>query len=351
MTCLEHSQWLRQEGHEVINLVKDRSELAHQLSLKGQKIVAYKGLGSLLGLRRKLQDQPSLVIYQQLRDLYIAPWIFSRKTPSLGYLHMFLKVQKRDPWHRFLYRWLDELIVLTASQKQNALKHLPLAEKQITTIPNGVDLERFRPLPKTSELKEELGWKGSDFLVGVVGRMDPQKGQMETLEALKKLHSAYPQLKMVFVGEDTVNSPGTKERMLKYIQEEGLEECAQVHPFRQKIESIFSGLDLFLMPSYAETFGRVLIEAMAAGVPVVGTRAGGVVDIIEAGRDGLLAEPRSAESLSLVLKEVLEHPEKLLACREEALKKVKEHYSLSQVRRETLKLFYEATGRSQLPCI
>ena len=350
MTALEQSRWLQKEGHQVLNLVSKRSELSQQLKSPHPTVAEWDGLRTLRPLRQRIGHfSPNLVIYQQLRDLYAGPLLVPKATPQLGYLHMFLSVSKRDPWHRFLYRQLQKLIVLTPAQKENALARLPVSDDQIVVLPNGVDRTRFGPVPKSPRLKQKLGWRESDFLVGVVGRMDPQKGQMETLEALQQLHSTYPRLKVVFVGEDTVNTPGTAERMKSYIRTHHLEDSAKILPFQENIEEVFSGLDLFLMPSYGETFGRVLIEAMASGVPVVGTRAGGVVDLIADGKDGLLAEPRSADSLVRALQVALEQPEQLEAFRQTALQKVARQFDLAQVRGQTLQLFDEI-ARSHFLC-
>lgn len=340
MNALDHALWLAGEGHSVLNLVSPESPLAKELQKKNLPVCTYRGAGSLWTLRKAFhKEPPPLVIYQNLRDLFLAPFVFPKSTPTVGYLQMFLSVHKKDLWHQFLYRHLKTLVVLTEAQKRNALEHLPVSAANIAVIPNGVDLARFSPEKKVAGFKSQLGFKEGDFLVGVVGRFDPQKGQMETLEALRQLKGSHPELKVIFVGEDTANSPGTGARLQKFINAQGLQDSAQILPFTEDIPQVMASLDLFLMPSYGETFGRVLIEAMASGTPVMSTRAGGVVDIVEDGVHGLLAEPASAESLAQVLTWALGHPEKLSEMTEAALQKAHQCYSYDEVQRQLQNLY------------
>src|SRR5690606_26571866 len=105
-------------------------------------------------------------------------------------------------------------------------------------------------------------------------------------------------------------------------------------PFQENIPVVMASLDLFMMPSYGETFGRVLIEAMASGVPVLATKAGGVVSLIRNGQDGILVEPQSAAALAQALENCLMGTYDLASLGKEALKTVAARFDLQKVQQE-----------------
>jgi glycosyltransferase involved in cell wall biosynthesis len=112
-----------------------------------------------------------------------------------------------------------------------------------------------------------------------------------------------------FLGEPTKES-GTEyiDLMQKTIDENALNERVFIRPFRKDIATFFSAIDVFVMASKAETFGMVTIEAMACGVPVIASNAGGSPEILDFGRYGMLFEPLNPESLAKKIDVFCENP-------------------------------------------
>lgn len=240
------------------------------------------------------------VIVQILRDLKWVRWaLINRRNPLVGFAHMMVGVNKKDPLHEWIYGRLNRLICFSPEQKQNLLEHLPLSESQVLVIPHGVDLKRFRPRPLNST--EQNG----GLIVGVVGRLDPQKGQRDLLEAMGLLKSEGVSAQIHFVGGETENEQGEAHHLIERAFELGLSDQLSILPFRKDIEEAYQHIDILVMPSHRETFGRVLIEGMASGLACVATRAGGVPSIMSDQNEGLLVEPQNPVALASALRRLL----------------------------------------------
>jgi glycosyltransferase involved in cell wall biosynthesis len=275
------------------------------LALRSRK---YFDPSCILSLRKTFaEDETTTVILQQLKDIWHArPALIGYKNIRLtGFAHIFLSVTKNDLLHAWLYRRMNSLICLTDIQKDNFAKCLPLSRERIEVIPNGVDTQRFRPELRSDEVRRSLGATGDEPLIGVIGRLDELKGQVETVEAAAVLKNEGLRFKIALIGEDTLNQQGTRKKLETLIRVHQLEDCVLLAGFRKDIPAIVASLDILAMPSWAETFGRVLIEAMACRVPLVATAAGGVPDIVTDGVDGLLAPPRNSRALATAFRRLL----------------------------------------------
>jgi L-malate glycosyltransferase len=166
-----------------------------------------------------------------------------------------------------------------------------------SVIHNPIDLELFHPLAarERAEARAALGLELHTFALGVVGQITPWKGQDMGLRALAALAGRHPQLRLLVVGEAKFLGEVTRFDNRAYLEE--LHELARDERLagrviflgeRSDVPAIMSALDALLVPSHGEPFGRVVVEAMAAGTPVVAGAAAGPAEIIEDGVTGLL---------------------------------------------------------------
>lgn len=273
------------------------------------------------------------IVVHYLKDLsFIVPSLLGlSEVRIIGFSHTFLAYYKRDPLHNWYYANVEKLVVFTPPHKDNLLKYLNIKEAQMVTIPNGVDTGRFHPSKKSKSVREKYLVKDSELLVGLIGRLDMGKGQLETVAAAKILKDKNIPFKILIVGEDTVNNPGTMALVKKKLAQLGLEKDVILTGFVENPETIMASIDLFLMPSYAETFGRVLIEAMASDVASIGTDAGGVPAIINHMETGYLIEPRSAESLANAIEFLYKNPDVRLKLAKAGRQKAEAIYSFEKV--------------------
>jgi len=172
-----------------------------------------------------------------------------------------------------------------------ALENEGIPADLITAIPNGIPLDRYRRSP-TRPLRSDLGLGPDEPLVGVVGRITPWKGQDLFVRVAAAWASAGNPGRFVIIGRAFNEDAPYEARVREAVAAAGLGNRVTFVPFQADIAAALSSLDVLLHTSLKpEPFGRVIIEAMAVGTPVVAARAGGVTGILTDGVDGLMANP------------------------------------------------------------
>ncbi len=169
--------------------------------------------------------------------------------------------------------------------------------------PRGVDGTLFRPdRPGRDRVRQALGFAPDDLVIGHVSRLAAEKNVLHLAEALRAVGEARPIVKFLFVGDgparpDLEALMGPNARFVGY---QGGEDLAD-H---------YAAADLFAFASLTETFGNVVLEALASGLPVVAIRAGGVGEIVRTGETGILVEPEAPPSqMTHALLGLIDNPE------------------------------------------
>jgi glycosyltransferase involved in cell wall biosynthesis len=148
--------------------------------------------------------------------------------------------------------------------------------------------------------RAQLGISPDELVVGIVGRLVPIKDVATFLRAMSLLGEGLPRLKVVVAGD------GEDRPALQRIAADlGLNDRCRFLGWRSDLPSIYAALDVLALSSINEGTPVSIIEGMAAGVPVVATRVGGVPDVVRHGRDGLLVEPRNPQALASAISQVL----------------------------------------------
>jgi len=194
----------------------------------------------------------------------------------------------------------DRMVVLTAQGRRDHEELRIMPAGRIEVIPSGVDLDRFRKA-QGLDLRSKLRLPEEAFLVGSVGRLVEVKGHLHLIRAIAELERVH----VILVGEGEL-----KETLQQEAMQLGCEERLHFLGFSEEIPELLKSLDLFVLPSLNEGMGRALLEAMAAGLPCIATRVGGVVDLIEEGRTGMLVPAKNPEALSVAIRELMDHQEK-----------------------------------------
>ncbi len=153
-------------------------------------------------------------------------------------------------------------------------------------------------------------------MLGLVAQISPWKGQETAIEALRLLREQGVDADLLLVGEALFVAASTRfdnERFLARLRalasEAGLEDRVHWLGEREDVPELVRALDVLLLPSWEEPFGRAVIEAMAMEVPVVATSVGGPAEIVEDGREGYLAPPRDARAWATAIRRVIDGPE------------------------------------------
>lgn len=173
----------------------------------------------------------------------------------------------------------------------------------VVHIPNCID-ERQMVLGRSrEETRHELGVKEFEFAIGTVGRLVPVKGIEHLIRAAAEMIRRREAVRVVIAGD----GPALPE-LVALVRSLGLEQKVSFLGWRRDALEVINALDLFVLPSLHEGMPTVLLEAMALGVPVVASRAGGIPEILADGRTGLLAEPGSPASLAEKCLDIMASP-------------------------------------------
>jgi len=178
---------------------------------------------------------------------------------------------------------------------------------KIYQIPSGLDLSPFKNLPEKSDARQTLGLPEDLQLFGLIGRFDPQKGQLTVLNAFYNfIQQTDTPVGLVFLGEKTNNEADDYyDSIIQFIQDKELSDSVFILPFRKDIVTFYAAIDYFVMASLHETFGMVTIEAMACGKKILGSNTGGTPELLNQGELGKLFNPRSSEELTAILLEAI----------------------------------------------
>ena len=237
------------------------------------------------------------------------------KTPKIVFSQqMDSRYNKKDLFHRWIYKNIDQVVCMTENMKLNHLAHTPVKESQISTIYNGIDLNKFNSISTIdkSDLLKQNNIKSDKIIIGTVGRLDSLKNQELLIDAAailindKKLN-----LHFLVIGDETesITGKGYKRKLIEKSQQYGIEENISFISFTKNIEIYFDIMDIFVLPTDKESFGYVLIEAMAKGKPVIATNQGGPKEIIVENRNGYLIEPKNFIELSEKLSSLISDQE------------------------------------------
>jgi glycosyltransferase involved in cell wall biosynthesis len=214
------------------------------------------------------------------------------------------------------------------------------AEK-IFTILNGVDIKSFQVKRDKARLKTALGLSKDDIAIGIVANFRKVKNHIFLLHAFNELCKAYKNIKILIVGEGYVDDAENSEmELMTFIKENELSRHVLLLGYRTDIPEILSILDIFCLTSFKEGLPISLIEAMASGLPVVGTDVEGLRDVIVHGRNGYLVKIGDVEGLKNTLKTLIQ--DKMLRQKfgGESKKLVAEHYSLQRCINQYQDLFF-----------
>jgi glycosyltransferase involved in cell wall biosynthesis len=206
---------------------------------------------------------------------------------------------------RVLSAFTDRMIALTESERQDHLDRKVGTTDRFAVVPSGIDREKF--VEARVQGKQQPDWFGCPpdaLVIGSVGWLTDVKGHQYLIEAAAKLKPDYPSLQLVIVG-----SGDRHDALLRQAESAGLRDAVHLLGHRDDIKACLAGMDLFVLPSLNEGMGRALIEAMAAGLPVIASRVGGIPAVISHEHTGLLVSPGDAGALAGALRRFLDRPE------------------------------------------
>jgi sugar transferase (PEP-CTERM/EpsH1 system associated) len=209
----------------------------------------------------------------------------------------------------FLNRWTarlaDRVIAVCEMARQAEIERARVSPDKVVTIHNGVDTREFVALDAraATRARRAFGIPAGAPLVGAAGRLHRQKGFADLITALAQVRERFPAVRLLLVGDGELRGD-----LEAHAQALGLSEVVVFAGLRTDIPEILAGLDLFALPSLWEGLPNVVLEAMAAGLPVAATAVGGTPEIVVDGVTGILVPPQDPEVLAQAITRLLGDP-------------------------------------------
>ncbi len=218
---------------------------------------------------------------------------------------------------RRLFRFVvHHYIVVSRQLEEYLVKEIDIPPERLSRICNGVDVDCFQPQDITKE--------NAQFVIGSVGRLEQVKDHMTLVRAFGILAGKSDrQLHLVLVGDGSM-----REQLAGWLCEQGLQSCSSFAGARDDIPDVLKGFDVFVLPSLAEGVSNTILEAMAAGLPVIATEVGDNGALVVQGRTGFLVPAQDPEAMAEKLAEYLQHRDLVEAHGRAARKRAEEEFSL-----------------------
>jgi glycosyltransferase involved in cell wall biosynthesis len=254
--------------------------------------------------------------------------------------------QRRGPFgvaYRGAHHWVNKRlrhhIAISGAVREAMMERRDVSPDRVTVVPNGVQAPDPERLTAPSAIRAELGVEPRAPLVVCVARLEREKSIITLIDAMDTVRKAFPRVRCLVAGEG-YRRPDLEER----IRELNLEEHFELLGFRTDALSVVNAGDVFVLPSLAEPSGLAILEAMALGKPVIATRAGGPVEIVEDGVTGLLAPPRDPPALARAIEQLLQDRTQRERMGEEGARRFRELYTADEMARGTAQVYRKALG-------
>ena len=198
---------------------------------------------------------------------------------------------------------LSDLVVSNSEAGVSYAVELGADPDRVTVVPNGRDVERFRTASPDA-IRSELDIGTDELVVGTVGRLLERKGQFELLTAWADVQGRTPNARLLLVGDGE-----ERDALASHAAELGCEDSVEFLGRRRDVPELLAAMDVFAFPSHFEGLPGAVIEAMAAGCPIVATPVDGTTDLLDDYRTGLFVPVESPAPLGWAITRLLESPE------------------------------------------
>lgn len=332
MNIVKRAEWMIERGHHVVFYCVEGSPLHRETTQRLQNVqTVFKNKKSLdltngrrLAKLFKVQGA-DLIWCTDKRDISVlglAKRFLKGKIKFLYHQQMRFGVPKKDFWHTRIFKMIDHWIAPMHYLKEEVVSMSNYPEDRIEVIPLCMDLGHFvSSLPSREDARRYFGLKDEDRVIGMIGRIDYAKSQQFVKDAFERFQKEDDNLRLLFVGNKTVEAPDDYHKRLTTEIEEN--DCIFLFPYMKEVGYFYQAIDVFVMASKNETFGMVTIEAMLAEKIIVGTNSAGTKELLDHEKFGYffnwIDEPSLHEAWNRVFVELDMAKEKGVKAKEMAL--------------------------------
>jgi glycosyltransferase involved in cell wall biosynthesis len=331
-------------GHDLFAAIIHGSPLRAELpSVPAKNIIelplrsSLNIVGALKLARFVRQNEIEIVHAHMARDYPLAAAVARRAGARLVLTrHVLFPLSKI---HRLTLRHTSRVIAVSHAVAAALRDQCIFQPDKIVCIHNGIDVDRF----DQSRAAVEPRQPGTDKkqLVGMIGHLAPIKGQEDFIRAAAAVCSSRDDVEFIIAGEDKSRSGNNRRQLESLIDELGLGRRISLVGWVDDVAALLATLDLFVSPSRSEPFGLSIVEAMAAGVPVIATRSEGALEIIDDEQNGRLVPIADPDALATAIDQLLSDFEECERLSENARRVVRERFSLGRMLDATEQVYRE----------
>jgi glycosyltransferase involved in cell wall biosynthesis len=341
---------LHARGHEVLAALREGSPLRERLSFLPEPNVYTLplrnalDLGSALKLARVARERNVDIIHAHVARDYFPAAFAVRRAPAARLVitrHALFPLSRA---HRLALSNVSRVIAVSHAVERALRSQNIFDEGKLRVVENGVDRARF----DRARFEAVRDTTGRPFRVGIVGELSEVKGQLEFVRAAALVARKLGVVVEFFVaGEDNSRGGEYRARVERLVDELGLSDRVRLTGQLSEDESarLIASLDLLVSASRSESFGMVLVEALACGVPVVATATEGAKEVVEEDGDGLLVPPDDARALASSITSLLEDEGRRRRLGSRAIEAARERFDVTRMVEETERVYEEALGR------
>jgi glycosyltransferase involved in cell wall biosynthesis len=274
-------------------------------------------------------------------------WLAARQTGvpvvsiSHGWTAATLKVRLNEAMDRLVLRWMDRTVCVSEAQAVK-VRRAGVSPDGVVVIRNAIDIEALgEPEPAYYDRLQEFFAVPPTRIVGAAGRLSPEKGFDQLVEAAAMIGQADPGVGFVLFGDGPL-----RPALIRQIARRGLQGRFILAGFRTDLDKFLSHLDVLALPSHTEGLPVILLEAMAAGVPVVATAVGGTPEVIEDEVGGCLVPPRDPPALARRILEMLRDEAQRQALGKRGRQRVQDEFTF-EVQSQAYQRLFEGLVRKQ----
>jgi glycosyltransferase involved in cell wall biosynthesis len=259
-------------------------------------------------------------------------------------------IHSPDPWRKWYHVLIDRLtamytdLFISVSEVglKSRIERERFSPEKIIKIPNGIDVSNFEKLPDKTCSRKFFGLKEQDSpVIGVLANLRKLKGHYEIINTLPLLNERLPNIRFIFAGKDASNGD-----VARYAEEKGVKDRIVFAGFVES-RQFFSASDIFLLASYWEGCPISVLEAMAAGIPIIATNVGGIPEIIENKKTAILIPPYSSSAIKDALISLVEDKCRCDSMVVRAREIVRKRFEISMTVEKYQNLYLDMFKRSQ----
>ena len=238
--------------------------------------------------------------------------------------------------NRPLLRSAGRVIAVSQAVAESVRRSGVIESSKITVVHNGIDTDRF---DQANSRKANRS-----ILIGTVGHLAPIKGFDVFVRAAKMISAHRQDVRFLIIGEDKSAQMEQRRSLESLVAELGLSEIVSMPGWQDDMPAVLSSLNLFVSSARSEPFGLAIVEAMAAGLPIVATASEGAQEIIEDGITGKLVPTNDPEALAQAINALLDDPLECSRLARNAQLAARERYSLARMANDTERVYREVLG-------